>query len=166
MQKNAFPYPTFLESGNIAAEPLRDFFTPMKAFTLPWFLHFTSRQGKRFSPILCLLQLKQFCLLQSFWKSHDHTESGFQQMKSSQVQEEPRSTWTFIDAIVQNQTHTAGGGRQRLSCDCSPSFKFMQPWEGKPRHGAPWRKKVPEPHAYSTAPQHSFLVEVLTPFSI
>lgn len=87
-------------------------------------------------------------------------------MKSQQVQEGPRSTWTFIGAIEQNQSHTAWGGRQRVSYDCSLRVKYMQACEGKPRSRAPWRKQVPHPHTYCTAPQHSSLVKVLTPFSI
>lgn len=38
-----------------------------------------------------------------------------------------RSTWTFIDAIEQNQTYTAWGGRQSVSYDCSLRVKYMEP---------------------------------------
>lgn len=82
----SLPYPTFSESRNTAAEPLRDFFTPVKAYTsvpLVSAFHWQTGWWKRARDSrLCLLQLKQFLLLQSFWNSHDHTESGFQQMKS------------------------------------------------------------------------------------
>lgn len=46
MQKNAFPYPTFLDSGNTAAEPLRDLFPPMKAYMATLLVSaFHCRQG-------------------------------------------------------------------------------------------------------------------------
>lgn len=38
----------------------------------------------------------------------------------------------FIDVIEQNHTHTAWGGRQRVSYDCSLRVKYMEPVKGSP----------------------------------
>lgn len=134
---------------------------------LPWFLHFPSRQGdERGQEILSYplpstpkAVLAIAVLLEEPW-------SHWIWISADEITIGTRRTWTFIDATEQNQTHTAWGGRQRVSFDCSLGVKYMEPCAWKPRRAAPWRKQVPDPHTYSTAPQHSFLVEVLTPFSI
>lgn len=61
MQKNAAPCPAFLDSGNTAAEPQRDLFILMEAFTFTSLVsafHLPDRvmkERKRFCPTLSLL---------------------------------------------------------------------------------------------------------------
>lgn len=122
------------------------------------------KEGKRFSPlpstakaVLAIAVFLEQPWSHWIWISADEITIGARRTKEY---------LEFIDAIEQNQSHPAWGGRQRVSCDCSLRVTYMEPCEGKPRARAPWRKQVPDPHRYCTAPQHYFLVEVLTPFSI
>lgn len=134
---------------------------------LPCFLHFTGRQGdEKGQETLCYhlpstakAVLVIAVLLEEPWPH-------WSWISAEEITTGPRRTkeyLDFIDVIEQNQTHTAWGGRQRVSYDCSLRVKHMEPVKGSPdmEHLG---GNNPRASTYSTAPQPSFLV--LTPFSM
>lgn len=77
------------------------------------------KESKRFPPTLCLLQLKQFLLLQSFWKSHEHTGSVSYGPATDEITVGARMTKEYLDFYSCHRTkpNPQGFGRRKAKCE-------------------------------------------------